>query len=167
MLQTAQHEPAIYHAVVALASLSETMLRGQQEHAHEGEERTPAIFAIRQQNRAISQLRRRLQDTPDSSTEILLVMCVLFICFDMFQNKLRAALRQMSIGISLSLDWSKKRRVASPQSSFLDARSCSPPQPLQEIFGRIMLQTILFGKQIRWRSFERMLAANPPSSTIS
>jgi hypothetical protein len=158
VLQAAHDEPSIRHAVVALASLSETMLRSNRECQYEnennwenedGKERplsrsrspAPGTFAVRQHAKAVSTLQKSMQDGRRSSPAIVLITCALFICFEMFQNSYEAALRQMSSGVFVFCDWYSKQRIAAGTAS---------PQPadlayqLEKIFQGLILQIILF-----------------------
>lgn len=122
VLQAAQDEPSIRHAVVALASLGETMLRMDHERERDGscnedESRrslsrspspSPGTFAIQQHAKAVATLQKTIQDGKKSSPEIVLMTCALFICFEMLQNNYEAALRQMSSGVFGFCDWNSK-----------------------------------------------------------
>ena len=144
ILQAAQHEPSIHHAVVALASLSETLLRNKAEHENEEEkerEHTPEPFAIKQHSKAISSLSKNLRDGKEQCSEVVLITCALFICFEMFQNKHESALGQISSGAYVFLDWHSKKGGASSNSRGISSKLALQ---LQHIFERLMLQAILF-----------------------
>jgi hypothetical protein len=96
-LQVAQEEGPVRHAIVALASLSETIL----DKSPESQERCPKAFAIRQHTKAISDLNQKIQEGNESSVEVVLMTCALFVCFEMFRNNYEAALNHMSSGICL------------------------------------------------------------------
>lgn len=150
ILQAAQREPSIYHAVVALASLSETMLQTKHGRQHKNEnqnarERAPDTFAVHQYSKAISTLNQRMQDSKKSSAEVVLTACVLFICFGMFQNDSVSVYQQMSSGMCVFVDCLAKRQGDSQlESSWSIDNSSKLAQQLQQIFGGLMLQTILF-----------------------
>lgn len=150
VLQAAQREPSIHHAVVALASLSETILQAKRGRQHDNDrqnarEHTPKTFAIRQHTKAISTLNQRMQNSKELSAVVVLMTCMLLICFDIFQNNHESMIRQMSSGIYIFFDYFAKRRGDSQlASSWSIDNSCKLSQQLQQIFGRLMLQTILF-----------------------
>jgi hypothetical protein len=86
-----------------------------------------------------------MQDTSGSSPEVVLMTCALFICFEMFQNHHESALCQMCSGIYVFFDWHSKRNIESQQGSpRSNGRASKLAVRLQQIFGRLMLQTILF-----------------------
>ncbi|CZR57815.1 uncharacterized protein PAC_07704 [Phialocephala subalpina] len=134
VLQVAQQEDPIRHAIVALASLSEGMLKRSQDAVAT----VPGPLAIQQYSKAISNLKGRMQGGNESSAEVVLITCALFICIEMFQNNHESALSQMSSGVYVFYNWHSRQR--SP-------RSIGHPKlavQLEGIFGRLMLQTILF-----------------------
>lgn len=131
VLQVAQHESSVRHAVVALASLSETMLKATPTSSMTP---TSELFALRQHAKAISELNQRLKNKSKS--------CALFICFDMFHNDYGSALRQMSSGIYVFYDWhSKFRRY---RNLGLPGNTSELAVQLQRVFERLMIQTIMF-----------------------
>ena len=158
VLQVAQHEPSVRHGVVALASLSETLLRTKQGRGNGGEGSlqdeddkqrslprsrapSPETFAIRQHAKAVSALTKKMQDGVESSPETVLITCALFICFDMLQNNFEAAVRQMSSGVFVFCEWYSKHRIA--------AKTAYPQlvglaYHLKNLFERLLSQTILF-----------------------
>ncbi|KAH8797059.1 hypothetical protein F5882DRAFT_23046 [Hyaloscypha sp. PMI_1271] len=133
ILQAAQEEGPVRHAIVALASLSETIL----DKSPESLERCPKAFAIRQHTKAISDLNQKIQEGNESSVEVVLMTCALFVCFEMFQNNYEAALNHMSSGIYVLFNWISKGDCSNRQSREMAIQ-------LERVFGRLMLQTLLF-----------------------
>jgi len=150
ILQVAQREDPVRHAIVALASLSETMLKATSNSSKS----SPEVFAIRQHAKAISDLRKGMQQNIGWSPEVILISCALFICFEMFQSHHESALSQMSSGVFVFYNWHSKLRRESYSSS-LGWREISSELTIQleRIFGRLMLQTILFidTKPAEWK----------------
>ncbi|KAF2792475.1 hypothetical protein K505DRAFT_376027 [Melanomma pulvis-pyrius CBS 109.77] len=139
VLQFAQQEPSARHAVVALASLSESMLKATPTSSMTP---TSELFALRQHAKAISKLKQRLNNNNESSQQAVIVTCVLFICFDMFHNDYESALRQMSSGMYLFCDWHNKLREIRMLN--LPGYINELAVPLQHVFERLMLQTTMF-----------------------
>jgi hypothetical protein len=79
-----------------------------------------------------------MQESNDSA-EVTLNTYALFIYFKMFQSHNEAALSHMSSGIYVFFNWHSNRRRETPQRSpsTIDVQ-------LGRLFGRLMLQTILF-----------------------
>jgi hypothetical protein len=152
-LQVAQQEGSVRHAVVALACLSEAMV----ESIPDGLERLSQL-AMSQQTNAISHLSRQIREGNESSVEVVLMTCALFVCFEMFQNNYEAALSHMSSGIYVFYNWVSKENCSSWHSGKLTVQ-------LGRIFGRLMLQTILFinTKPREWKFVEPAFTPALPS----
>lgn len=73
VLQTAHHEPAIRHAIVAIGSLHE-----QKTVATDPE----VIFALKQYNLAIKKLLAPQSQTGERGVDVCLISCILFTCFE-------------------------------------------------------------------------------------
>lgn len=135
VLLMAQHEPSVRHAVVALASLSEMVPNKALDPG--SAPIYPETFAIRQQTKAISELRAKMEDGSNPSPAVVLTTCALFTGIEMIQNHHDSALRHMSSGTFVFLDWYMKRRGQ-------DQSPCDLTNQLRQVFGRLMLQLILF-----------------------
>lgn len=82
ILQAAHHEPAIYHAVIALGSLHERFM------AHGGlvaRSKTTVYrddFALQEYSTAIRALVQPLIEKRSQSMDVCLIACILFSCFE-------------------------------------------------------------------------------------
>lgn len=76
----AHNEPALKHAVVALASLHERFEKGDQSILRSNDAIAEGGFALQQYNKAIRHLVRPSGSKPSIDTS--LVACVLFACFE-------------------------------------------------------------------------------------
>lgn len=100
--QVAQHEPSIWHAIVAINILNSSIRRGQKD---QGNASTPQT-AIQQYSKAIQELnvviasgeRARCQD-------VVLLSCVLFAIFECLQSHYRSTLRHIAGGLKLLAEW--------------------------------------------------------------
>ncbi|KUJ15049.1 uncharacterized protein LY89DRAFT_736110 [Mollisia scopiformis] len=117
VLRVAEQEDSVWHAIVALSSLSETLL--------EAEESSPKPFAIQQYTQAVSGLKKTMKD---ASAEVALVTCAVLVCIEMLQNNYESALSQMSSAVFL----------------FFNSQSSGNDIQLGPTFDRMMIQTILF-----------------------
>jgi hypothetical protein len=150
VLQVGQQEDPISHAIVALASLSEAMMNTESQST----KLLLESFAIRQHTKAISDLRKMMQENNPSSPEILLMACALFICFEMFRGHYESALTHMSSGIYVSFNWNSQNCKGNFEGGMITSNNSSAlPIRLQRIFARLMLQTILFvqTKPLEWK----------------
>ncbi|TVY15872.1 Sterol uptake control protein 2 [Lachnellula arida] len=124
VLRVAQHEDPVRHAIVALASLSETIL----DTAPGSSKPPPKPFAIRQHSKAISNLRKKIDESDDSSVEVI-----------PSPSHNEEALSHMSSGIYVYFNWHSNRRKSLPRNT-----PTAIEVQLQRLFGRLTLQTILF-----------------------
>lgn len=72
MLQATHHEPAIRHAAIALGALHECTPDSDEE---------ASIFALQQYGKAIGYLVE-LQGKNRRAADVVLMTCVLFVCFE-------------------------------------------------------------------------------------
>jgi hypothetical protein len=127
ILQVAQQEEPVRHAVVAVASLSEHLLNIPKN----GLETIPRL-ALCQHTKAVRRLSQKMHAENDASLQIVLMTCAIFVCFEMLQSNFEAALVQ-----------------------------------LEAIFGRLMLQIILFidTKPREWKFINPAFTPALPSVT--
>lgn len=78
VLQAAHHEPAILHAVIALGSLYEVFESGDTINR----ENMPDGFATQQYIKAIGCLVEPIVKKGQQATDVALMTCILFICFE-------------------------------------------------------------------------------------
>ncbi|TVY25839.1 putative transcriptional regulatory protein [Lachnellula hyalina] len=76
VLQAAYHESAVYHAIVAIGSLHETL---EYQTGDIDEERD---FALQQYNLGIRELLVPLSQNGQRSIDVCLISCILFTCFE-------------------------------------------------------------------------------------
>lgn len=139
VMQLSHREPAVRHALLAISSLYERF----QDMA-----KTPALaptdlFAVRQYNAAIKELRSARDET------VVLVVCALFICVEFLQGNHQAAVEHCRSGIQVL-------NSASPSSVW--ARD-----QLLAIFCRIGILPFFFGCTAS--SFPCVAGLDPKSST--
>lgn len=151
MLKVAMQEDSIRHGIVALSSLSETMLNSSSNPS--------GTFARRHYTMAMAELKgeRCLKD------EVVLITCALFICIEMFQGNWEMALNHMVRGVYLSFKSRPRVLAQSPRSlGILQVQ-------LERMFGRLMLQAILFvdTKPSDWKFVAPSLAPRLPEIPVA
>lgn len=83
LLQATHHEPAVWHAVVALGSLHQNF---EQRHINmKGED---DVFAVKQYVKAIGFVLMPVRDRGKQAADVALIACILFICFEVVQFQL-------------------------------------------------------------------------------
>jgi hypothetical protein len=140
ILQFAEREASVRHAIVALASLYEDNGKWSVGEFPD----VPNSFAICQRSKAIARLTENPQGHEDSSPTVVLMTCILFIAYEMFAGNYEGALRHMTSGVYLSYDEQSKRGAQQSTTSNLPQHPDELTIQLQQLFGRLMMQTIFF-----------------------
>jgi hypothetical protein len=155
ILQVAQQEEPVRHAVVALASLSEHLLDIPQN----GLETLPRL-ALSQHTKAISHLNQKMRAQTDTSMQVILMTCAIFVCFEMLQSNFETALVHMTNGVHVFYHWISNHTYSTRHSREFTVQ-------LEAIFGRLMLQIILFidTKPREWKFINPAFTPALPSVT--
>lgn len=95
ILQLSHSEPAIKHALIALGAAHESYQAGHADSLN-----SPSL-ALKQYNKAISCLKQQLLSRSRRNTEVALICCVLFICFESVRGDYDAALLHLKSGIEI------------------------------------------------------------------
>ena len=146
VLQACHTDPAVRHAVIALAALHEierSPKPAQQSTTTAG--KSPEQFALVQCNKAITELNQHLSKNNEDSLEILLISCVIFTCFESLRGNINSSLRHMWSGVKLFRNW--QRRHQTPQQAEI-GRAPSPRPGVEaeitQMFARLNLHSMLF-----------------------
>ena len=104
ILQTAQADSAIRHCLVAIASLHESLTvsydAGYENPLSGGPGAKQRQFSLQQYNRAISQLTLNRGEKP-IALDLVLLACVLFICYENFESHYSNAVIHMENGLRI------------------------------------------------------------------
>ena len=122
VLQRCHSDPPIRHAVIALGAFNESFKFGDIKLLEAG-----AIadqkqrFALLQNIKAIRYLTGYLSHgSHRQSSEIILMSCLLFICFEAMQGNYQAAFAHLNSGLKILSDWMERNEqnpLAHPESS--------------------------------------------------
>ena len=107
--------PCIRHAAVSLAAIHEDFAHGRKIAVDAQPDCTLADtdFTMAQYGLAIQSLLKLVQDTGEGSTEIVLSVCVLFICLELLRGNHNAVLMHTQSGMNVLTDSVKKSRPSS------------------------------------------------------
>jgi hypothetical protein len=167
ILQVSSSEPAVFHAVVALASTQ----RGQELHEclrKSGESSRDSKsdevanqwdrFALQEYNKAIADLQVHFVARSHRSLQVALTTCIIFVCIELLRGSYTAANTHIDNGIKLlrnlqrqSGNRHREAGVFSPKNTV--RRQLSPQSlddDLLEAFARMNIQSILFGYPSRY-----------------
>lgn len=105
VLQLSNHSKCLKHAVVALGAIHERFAVGDSLHnsALLVTEDRRYIFAVKQYNAAIKELRDALE--AGCPAEVILLCCILFVCFESFRSGAPTAMMHLKNGIHAIQAW--------------------------------------------------------------
>lgn len=143
VLQASHKEPTIRHGVIALGSLLESVEQLHPDSAGEGSSRNK--FALQQCNRAIGELKQDLCANGQRSIEMVLISCIIFICFESIQGSYEAALTHLQSGLLIFRDWQVANKDSSPYGTPASSRYHKGiDSEITQILARLNLQAITF-----------------------
>jgi len=137
VLQLSHSEPAIKHALIALGDAHESYQAGRIDSFI-----SPGL-ALQQYNRAISFLNHQLSNPSRRATEVALICCVIFICFESVRGNYDAALLHLKSGIDIL----KSRNLATGKGGSGDVPYLDPQtdeDDLIELFTRLDVSASAF-----------------------
>ncbi|KAA8566423.1 hypothetical protein EYC84_008988 [Monilinia fructicola] len=135
VLQRCHSDNAIRHAIIALGAYHESfkfddikLLEGRS--VDDPKQR----FALMQNNKAIRHLTGNLSHHGNPQTpEVILISCLLFICFEAMQGNYQAAFAHLSSGLKILSDWMDRNNhnlETHSESSLAQELICSELVPL-------------------------------------
>ena len=97
ILRLSQTQSAIMHMLTALGALHEALERAYSLH-QAGETQSPRIVSLQQYDRAICLVSQESHNLPIT---VLLVACILFVCFETLQQDYASASRSLNSGYAI------------------------------------------------------------------
>ena len=143
VLQASHTEPGIRHAVIALGALHENV---QLKEGTVLKSEIPSdSFALQQCNMAIGHLKRDISSSGLHSKQMLLMSCILFICFEALQSNYESALSHMQAGLWVFRDWQVEVSKPSPPKMLGSSQHHqSVDSEITKVFSRLNMQPLLF-----------------------
>ncbi|KIM95570.1 hypothetical protein OIDMADRAFT_33665 [Oidiodendron maius Zn] len=132
LLQATHHEPAVWHAVVALGSLHQNF-----EQRHISMKREDDVFAVKQYVKAIGFVLMPVRDRGKQAADVALMTCILFICFEILRGYHSAALSHIDGGVKIV---SELLSCQSNTSLSIPAIPYIPLTLLKQMFSRLDAQ---------------------------
>jgi hypothetical protein len=139
VLRASHTAPTIRHAVIALGSLHETTQNKDSAVLRSGKAYNK--FALQQCNKAIASLNQELSIKGQQSIEVLLMSCVMFVCFETLQGNYESALTHMESGVRMYRNWQAENSKA---GACITGRPHSVDKEIAQIFSRLNLQVLMF-----------------------
>jgi hypothetical protein len=110
VLQASHFEPAIFHALIALSSVHKDYELNHREYSGVIDYDLQQRHALQQSNKAIGYLRSHLSMAERQSKEVVLIVCLLFICLETFQGNHEAAIAHLDSGMKILNSWLRQDR---------------------------------------------------------
>lgn len=119
--RVAQSEPAIRHAMLAMAAIHEQIAFMRDAIPNDPRLERSACqaretFALVQYNKSISKLSKVLSEKGENSELIALVNCLLFVVIDFMSGNKETAMIHLHSGVEILKRWRKERAKAKPPS---------------------------------------------------
>ncbi|KAH8653927.1 hypothetical protein BGZ60DRAFT_533025 [Tricladium varicosporioides] len=153
VLQTAYHEPAVRHAVVAVGTLHELFERQTVMTD------TSKAFALEQYNLAIKDLLFPQPQGGTRGVDVCLITCILFICFENMQWHHASAGSHIRSGTKLLREAIYDERNGITQHQTLKSKiltnSYASPEVLARIFAGLDSQTTLVVDRDKFKLHEK------------
>ncbi|KAF2015179.1 hypothetical protein BU24DRAFT_229247 [Aaosphaeria arxii CBS 175.79] len=174
VLQMAQSEPAIKHALIAIGYLIKTE-PGDLRHARLESVNENRKILLVHYNKSVRCLVDRMEASP-SSVEVSLVTCMLFICIEFIRGDYHAAFSHLYSGLKVIAEWRQQQqqqrlnhfkllpdyKSSGTVTSHIQGSSNIISDKLSPMFNRAMTTALLFGAP-----FEPQLELFcPPTNTL-
>ncbi|QGA20177.1 hypothetical protein EYB26_007878 [Talaromyces marneffei] len=162
--QVSSSAPAVFHAVVALASTQRSqeytscMRKGPDNPFidYDSEIKKWDRFALQQYNKSIIRLQSYFEDDGHESVQIALITCVLFICIELMRGSYTRANVHIDHVINVLKTLQRKRHSSDslPRKQHREIVRVTDPKTvddhLLEILARMNTQCVLFGYPSRY-----------------
>ena len=144
LCQASTTEPAIRHAVLALASAHREEVCGASSRASECNDEQ-ALFTVRQYSKAITCLQPCFADNRRTSVRITLMTCALFVYMEFLRGHYTRGIAHLDQGLSLLQSTGGDVKSQDPSSAHIDGW-------IVTVFTRLLVQVKLLGQDLRSRS---------------
>lgn len=155
LLRAANEEPAIRHAVIALGGIHE--FRGLEKERLNGIPPTDP-FSERQYGKAITLLLNSTQMSSKQSTEVFLLSCILFACFESLRGHIKSAITHVTCGLKLL----HQTETADTLASF----AYVPQKTIRSLFTRLDNQMMELGGSLLLTMLREKERLAPPFSEL-
>ncbi|KAF7943326.1 hypothetical protein EAE96_011255 [Botrytis aclada] len=144
LLQRCHSDPPIRHAVIALGAFNESFKFGDIKLLEAGAIADPKQqFALLQNIKAIRHLMGHLShESHRQSSEVILISCLLFICFEAMQGNYQSAFAHLNSGLKILGDWMEKNGQDSHAHSESSVNREFIRSELIPLFGALDIQAI-------------------------
>ncbi|KAE9971605.1 hypothetical protein EG327_009792 [Venturia inaequalis] len=143
VLQVANDEPAVRHAMIALSSIYESDVHAHSESPHVATKRRD--FGLESYNRAIRLLIADMGN--GKSVRVPLMTCVVFVCVDCLRGDIPIALKHIEGGMKLLETWRKQHHDPARRDELLRSVDFEiVEKQLCPMFAWLNMATAIFGR---------------------
>ncbi|KAK1851222.1 C6 zinc finger domain protein [Colletotrichum chrysophilum] len=137
VLQMSSTEPAVLHAMLALASAHEIELNGSKADEHRPlDQGVRECNILRHYNKSIALLNTNLSSQNPTSIRVAIASCILFVCVEFVRRRFETGYAHLRSGLKLLEQLPRPSKDA-------DSEVCPPPDALVEALLRLDVQTRL------------------------
>ena len=145
--QVSQKEPAVMSAAVAVGSIHRSFESKRWPSAIPDDPELQKTISRQRYVRAMRLLRDRLSSSEDpEKREVALISCFLFICLELIQSDIMAAINHLRSGLGILRERSKKSLGAHTSLIKNTKIMNSAMDYFSDVFGRLDYQSTLFGE---------------------
>lgn len=146
VLQIGSQEPAVMHAATAVGYAHRKHIEKDLARQAMIDEDPRVYLGLRQYVKAINCLRTRIVDLEDpEASQIALMTCLLFICFEMLRGQRISALSHLGTGLRILSSRAAQQRQVTPDSLDLNHDSEGVLDQLISVFARLDYEFTMFG----------------------
>ncbi|RDW83033.1 hypothetical protein BP5796_04524 [Coleophoma crateriformis] len=134
VIQACISEPALRHTAVAIGSVHELLCTNNQENRHD-----VSLYSLQQYSKSIRHINRPSLKNPEAyKPELILLSCVLYVCFDSLRDQHEIAHYHLRAGLNIIAQWKKGRIKLSADTEHLVDHVLTP------LFTQLGIQAGLF-----------------------
>ncbi|KAK3714639.1 hypothetical protein LTR37_007619 [Vermiconidia calcicola] len=154
VLQASHQRRTVLYATVAVGAMYRCRHAASQSPRVCTFQDAPHRLALSHYGKAISQLRSYMArsdgSSPEELTTVVLVTCLLFICFDMLQGDQTSAISHLVKGLRILFEHSGPRTFLSRnrRDSISGRAATGPMGTLSEVYVRLDADSTMFGQRV-------------------
>lgn len=159
-LQVSYSEPAIKHALIAVAAIHESIDLSATAGYNDEVVRMKRAFSLAHYNRAIQLLTRHKQDSCDR-LGVALIMCILFIVFEEFQSGFAAFALHLHGGLALLHQWNSSKAITTKPGTKLDYNENLLNHRVTPVLNRLLIVSSTFADNRIHAEMSKAYSATP------
>ena len=140
--QACLSEPSVLHAVLSLGSVHKRQALDIRSTSGSSKGESTEVFALQQYTRAISDLRRRMEDKSKLSTKVALITCAIFVQLEYLRGFYKTALTHLRHGLIML------EEILPTNGKVEENNQDVVNEWIMQVFTTMIVQAKLFGQEI-------------------